>query len=219
MKSSKEPEPSVPGDLLPDGMSSDGQYDELSEMESTENHHTTRDLAKIVYEELRTLAHHYRQKHARRDQPMQTTAVVHEAYLRLSKTHKQKWESKEEFLAVAATAVRHLLIDVARKKQAIKRGGGQSLRSFDEVEFVLPDTGVDLLELNDCLMKLMKLNPLHARIVELRFFGGMTASQTAKALGISESHVHKQWKWAKAWLRNELGTGSDVDNRKQPDDA
>jgi len=187
--------------------------------ESKRTRRSTHDLAAAVYEELRVLAHHYRRRQNQGRTTMPTTAVVHEAYLRLSKGRGEDWATKEEFLAVAAMAVRHFLIDAARRKNAVKRGGGQSVYSFDEVEFVLPDTTIDLLALNDCLSELAHLNPLHAQIVELRFFGGMTLDQTAGALHMTVGQVRSEWRWAKAWLHKQLGNESDINQRNGDHDS
>jgi RNA polymerase sigma-70 factor, ECF subfamily len=159
-----------------------------------------------VYAELRKLAQGYL-RNERADHTLQATALVHEAYIRLVDWEKVSWQNRAHFFAVAAQVMRKILVDHAREKKAQKRDFGQNL-SLDEA-LSLPDRTtreVDLISLDDALEKLAKLDKNQSRVVELRFFGGLTIEETAHALQISPTTVKREWTMARTWLFRELGT-------------
>src|SRR6478609_1221912 len=154
-------------------------------------------LMPLVYAELRRLAAHYL-KGERPGQTLQPTALVHEAYLKLQKDRPERWQNRAHFCAIAAHAMRQILIERARARDALKRGGGAPRVTFDEgLPAQAPadhDRGVDMLALDEG----------QARIVELRFFGGLSIEETAEAMGISPATVKRHWALARAWLAREL---------------
>lgn len=175
----------------------------LSEFDR-ENPEKVNDLFVTVYDELRRQAHRFLQKE-RRGHTLQTTALVHEAYMRLVGQRKDAWESRSQFFAIAAILMRRILIDYARQKNRIKRGGpGPDLPIEETLSLMVSDTGFDLLALDEALNRLAKKDPQLARIVELRFFSGLDVPDTAHLLGVSESTVKRDWAMAKAWLHREL---------------
>jgi RNA polymerase sigma-70 factor, ECF subfamily len=163
------------------------------------------DLISVVYSELRKIAG--RQMRAERaDHTLCTTALVNEAWVELAKLDHIKWQSHAHFLALAAQAMRRVLIDYAVARRAAKRGGGRSPEPFDEDALVVvQERAEDFIELDAALQRLMALNERHARIVECRFYGGMSVEETADALGVSAATVKRDWTLARAWLNRELG--------------
>jgi RNA polymerase sigma factor (TIGR02999 family) len=173
------------------------------------------ELMPQVYDELRRLAANYL-RHERPGQTLQATALVHEAFLRLSKEKNQPWKDRTHFLAIAALSMRQILVQRARARHAEKRGGhtAERITLDDEVMSASaqsatarqrPDTGgVDVLELDAALEKLAALDPQQAKIVELRYFGGLTVEEAADALDISPATVKRHWTIARAWLKKEL---------------
>ena len=165
-------------------------FDELVARAGSGDHLSLQTLMPLVYGELRRLAAHYL-RGERPGQTLQPTALVHEAYLRLLKDRPDRWQNRAHFSAIAAHAMRQILIDRARARDALKRGGGQPRVTFDEsLPVQAPDGSVDLLALDGALERLAALDPAQARIVELRFFGGLTIEETADALGVSPARVH-----------------------------
>ncbi|MGH9411837.1 MAG: sigma-70 family RNA polymerase sigma factor [Vicinamibacterales bacterium] len=157
-----------------------------------------------VYGELRRLASHYL-RGERPGQTLQPTALVHEAYLRLRGDRPDRWQNRAHFCAIAAHVMRQILIERARARGAQKRGGGQPRVTFDEsLAAAAPQSDVDLLSLDAALERLAALDPSQARIVELRFFGGLSIEETADALSISPATVKRHWTLARAWLLKEL---------------
>ena len=166
-----------------------------------------------VYDELRRLAANYL-RNERPGQTLQATALVHEAFLRLSKEKNQPWKNRTHFLAIAALSMRQILVQRARARHAEKRGGGAEKISLDDSmigdEAALSrrnaerDGGVDVLALDTALEKLAALDPQQAKIVELRYFGGLTVEEVAEALEISPATVKRHWTVARAWLHKEL---------------
>jgi RNA polymerase sigma-70 factor (ECF subfamily) len=166
-------------------------------------------LLPIVYQELRRLAANY----IRRERPGQTlqpTALVHEAYLRLMKDRPDRWQNRAHFCAIAAHSMRQILIERARARAALKRGGAQPRVTLNEALVAGGDQSFDLLELDVALEKLAALDPEQARLVELRFFGGLTVEETADAMSISPATVKRHWAIARAWLARELEDNSQV---------
>jgi RNA polymerase sigma factor (TIGR02999 family) len=167
---------------------------------------TARDrLLPIVYEELRRLAHHY-MRGEREGHTLQTTALVNEAYLRLAGIDALRWRDRAHFFAMAATLMRRVLVDHARQRGREKRGAGVSVMSLDE-NVIAPRAAVDVMALDEALSRLAAADPQQSRVVELRFFGGLSVEETAEVLGISAATVKRDWATAKLWLYNELMTG------------
>ena len=160
-------------------------------------------LLPVVYQELRRLAAGY----IRREKPGQTlqpTALVHEAYLRLMKDKPGRWQNRAHFCAIAAHSMRQILIEKARARGAAKRGGARHRITLDDRLAAAEDRSVDLLALDEALQRLAEIDPEQARLVELRFFGGLTVEETADAMNISPATVKRHWTVAKAWLTREL---------------
>ncbi len=167
---------------------------------------TARDrLVPIVYEELRRLAHHY-MRGEREDHTLQTTALVNEAYLRLAGIDGLRWRDRAHFFALAATLMRRVLVDHARQRRREKRGGGLTVVSLDE-NAVAPRPEVDVVALDGALERLAAVDPQQSRVVELRFFAGLSVEETAEALGISPATVKRDWATARLWLYNTLTAG------------
>ena len=161
-------------------------------------------LLELVYAELHRQAHRYLQRE-RIGHTLQTTALVHEAYLKLSKQKSFAWKSRAHFFAIAATVMRRILIDYAKSRHRIRRGGPMEDLPIDTgFTLAVSDANLDLIELNEALDRLAQKDPDLARIVELRFFAGLEVPDTAEALGVSESTVKRGWAMAKAWLHREL---------------
>jgi len=156
-------------------------------------------LIPLVYEELRRLAHHY----LRRERPghsLQTTDLVNEAYLRLVDHRGMRWQNRAHFYAVSAQAMRRILVDHARSRSCAKRGGGERRVEIDEVADLTQQKAIEMIMLDDALTKLSALDQRKSKIVELRYFGGMSVEETAEALGISPVTVMREWSTAKGWL-------------------
>lgn len=160
-------------------------------------------LLPLVYGQMRQLAQGYLHRN-RGGHTLQPTAVVHEAYIRLARQPDGSFKSREHFLAVAATAMRQILTDHARRKQADKRGGGAQQVTLSDV-VADPDSPIDVLDLEAALTKLGAVNERHRRLVELRLLAGCTIPEAASVLGVSERTVVGDWRFVKAWLRRELG--------------
>jgi RNA polymerase sigma-70 factor, ECF subfamily len=163
-------------------------------------------LAPLVYGELQRVAHRYME-----GQPaghtLQTTALVNEAYLRLGGQEKPNFTNRSHFLAVAAKAMRQILIDHARASQRQKRGAGSSAVDLDEAALILPQPSRDVLDLNEAMERLAKLDARKAKVVELRYFGGLKHEEIAEVLEISTVTVQRDWVFSRAWLYSELHNG------------
>jgi RNA polymerase sigma-70 factor (ECF subfamily) len=161
------------------------------------------ELIPVVYGELRRLAvRHLRRE--RRDHTLQPTALVHEAYIKLVAQRNADWQSRNHFFAVASSLMRRILVDYARRHLRDKRGGGQEKVSLDGAVLLAPDRADRMLVLDESLERLEKLDPRQARIVELKYFGGLTVEEAAQVLGVSPTTVRREWSSAKAWLYGEL---------------
>ena len=162
-------------------------------------------LFTMVYDELRRLATGVL-RHERPGHTLQPTALVHEAYLRLSDQDHARWENRAHFLAVAARAMRRILVDHARSRNAEKRGSGAAHVALEDVHFspAQPVGDLDLLVLDEALERLAALDPRQARVVELRFFGGLSIEETAAAVTASPRTVKRDWQLARAWLKREM---------------
>jgi RNA polymerase sigma factor (TIGR02999 family) len=167
---------------------------------------TARDrLVPIVYEELRRLAHHH-MRGEREGHTLQTTALVNEVYLRLAGIDGLRGADRAQFFAMAATLMRRVLVDYARQRAREKRGAGISVTSLDE-NAIAAQSAIDVVALDDALERLAAVDPQQSRVVELRFFAGLSVKETAEALGVSPATVKRDWATAKLWLYNELMTG------------
>jgi RNA polymerase sigma-70 factor, ECF subfamily len=161
------------------------------------------ELTPLVYEELRRLAHHY-MKAERPDHTLQTTALVNEAYLRLADQTNPNWQSRAHFFAVAARAMRQIVVDYARSNRAQKRGGGAARIELDESAILSPEQSKEIVDLHELLERLGRLDERKAQVVELKFFGGLTYDEIAEVLKISQVTVRRDWEFAKLWLYTEL---------------
>ncbi len=160
-------------------------------------------LLPLVYDELRRLARHYLRRE-RVNHTLQPTALVHEAYLRLIEQQHVSWQTRAQFFGLAATLMRNILVDHARQHLAEKRGGGALALSLSEADRFGNAPDVNLIALDEALQNLASSAPQPARIVELRYFGGLTIAETADVLGISHATVERDWAFARAWLKKEL---------------
>jgi RNA polymerase sigma-70 factor, ECF subfamily len=160
-------------------------------------------LMPLVYDELRRLAGGYMRRE-RSDHTLQATALVHEAYLRLVEQRSVNWQGRAHFFGIAAQMMRRILIDHARAHLRDKRGAGEKAVPLDEALIFAPEQSSELVKLDQALERLAKLDPRQSKIVELRFFGGLTVEQTAEVLGISPKTVKRDWSMAKAWLHGDL---------------
>jgi len=160
-------------------------------------------LTPLVYGELRRMARRYMWQQPA-DHTLQTTALIHEAYLRLVGQEDKHWESRAHFFGVAAQAMRHILVDYARARHAGKRGGEARVVSLEEAAFVPEERAAELVALDDALAELARLSPRQSRVVELRYFGGLSVTETAEVLKVSSDTVTRDWNHAKAWLHREL---------------
>jgi RNA polymerase sigma factor (TIGR02999 family) len=175
------------------------------------------ELMPLVYDELRRLAGRYMRRE-RENHTLQTTALVHEAYLKLVEQNSVNWQSRAHFFGIAAQIMRRVLIDHARGHLREKRGGGQPVVALDEALVFSPEQSSALVELDGALNRLAVMDARQARIVELRFFGGLTVEEAAEVLGISPKTVKRDWSVAKAWLHGELkaaygGGAAEMGNR------
>jgi len=161
------------------------------------------ELTPLVYEELRRLAHHFMEGQ-RPDHTLQTTALVDEAYLRLADQTKPSWQNRAHFFAVAARAMRQILVNYARSKRAQKRGGGALKVELDEAAIVSPEQSQAIVDLHEALERLGTLDSRKARVVELKYFGGLNHDEIAEVMKVSTVTVRRDWVFAKAWLYDEL---------------
>jgi len=159
-------------------------------------------LVALVYKELQRLAHHYMQGE-RANHTLQTTALVNEAYLRLTDLTRMQWRDRAHFFAMAATLMRRVLVDHARDRARDKRGGSVVFTALEDEPMAAPSS-IDALALDEALDRLAAIDPQHARIVELRYFAGLTIEETSEALRISPATVKREWTFARAWLHHQL---------------
>ena len=169
----------------------------------TDDRQSLDSLLPLVYQELRRLAAAY----IRRERPgytLQPTALVNEAYLRLLKDDPARWQNRAHFCAIAAHSMRQILIERARARDAQKRGGARARVTLDEALVAGGERSIDLVALDEALRRLAAVDPEQARLVELRFFGGLTVEETAEAMNVSPATVKRHWTVARAWLAREL---------------
>jgi RNA polymerase sigma factor (TIGR02999 family) len=175
-------------------------------------------LIPLVYDELHTLASRYL-SHERSDHTLQTTALVNEAYLKLAAQHRVDWQSRAHFFGVAANLMRRILVDHARHQRRVKRGGGAPLVPLEEIDPPSPKAAVDAVDayaLDRALTRLEALDPQQGRIVELRYFGGMTIEETAEVVGLSTATIKREWSVARAWLYRDLADAPPDDPSGEP---
>ena len=153
----------------------------------------------LVYDELRRLAHHYLRRE-RADHTLQSTALVHEAYLRLAGQNAPQWQNRAHFFGIAAHIMRQILVEYARGRNTDKRGGNALTLTLDEAVAISHGTDVDVVALDKALSELSNLDAQQGRIVELRFFAGLTIEDTSEVLGVSPATVKRDWVTARAWL-------------------
>jgi len=167
-------------------------------------------LMPLVYGELRRMAKHYLAGKSP-GHTLQTTALIHEAYLRLAAQPAKPWQNRSHFFAVGAQAMRHILVDHARSRSCAKRGGGMRAVSLERAALVTDERAAEIIAVDEVLTELADLHPRHSRVVEYRFFGGLTVQETAEVLNVSPETVMRDWRMAKAWLQRAL-------NRRGADD-
>jgi RNA polymerase sigma factor (TIGR02999 family) len=162
------------------------------------------DLLPLVYDELHRQAHRFLRRE-RKNHTLQTTALIHEAYLKLVEQSRVKWQNREHFFAISANVMRRILVNYANARQRKKRGGSAEMLDLDESLLIVPEkTEVDLLGLDEALTRLGELDKQQEQIVELRYFGGLTIEETADVLGVSPATIKRDWRMTKAWLHREL---------------
>jgi RNA polymerase sigma factor (TIGR02999 family) len=161
------------------------------------------ELTPLVYEELRRLAHHH-MGGQRPDHTLQTTALVNEAYLRLADQTNPRWQNRAHFFAVAARAMRQILVSYARTQQAQKRGGGAIKLDLDQAALISPQESKEIVDLHEALEQLSALDSRKAQVVELKYFGGLNYDEIAEVLKTSRITVRRDWEFAKVWLYTEL---------------
>ena len=166
------------------------------------------ELTPLVYEELHRLAHHY-MSDERPGHTLQTTALVNEAYVRLIDWKSVRWQNRAHFFAVSAQLMRRILVDFARSRGYHKRGGGVRAITLDEALVTAKDKGADMVALDEALNALAQLDARQSRVVELRYFGGLSIDETAEVLKVSPGTVRRDWSLARAWLHRELSKSSD----------
>lgn len=194
MNGEKEPVvPTTPGDEITQLLVDWGQGD----------HGALEKLTPVVYKQLRRLAHRYMEGQ-RPDHTLQTTALVNEAYLRLADQRKPNFTNRSHFFAVAAKAMRHILVDQAKAAQRQKRGGGAAKIELDEAALISPEEPQAILDLNDALERLATLDSRKAQVVELKYFGGLQQEEIAEVLKVSAVTVRRDWVFAKTWLYGQL---------------
>jgi len=167
------------------------------------NEEAREELIPVVYDELRRLARRHLW-HERPDHTLQSAALVNEAYLRLVRQEAPHWQNRAHFFGVAAQLMRHILVDHARNRRAAKRGAGAPRLALDPELGTAKKTEIDLVALDDALSKLAVLDAQQGRLIELRFFGGLSIEETAVVLGVSPATVKREWATARAWLRREM---------------
>ena len=183
------------------------QITELLQLCSQGDQSAVEKLAPLVYDELHRLARRY-MSDERPGHTLQTTALVNEAYLRLVDSSQTTWEGRTHFFGVCAQVMRRILVDWARSRKALKRGGDVSALDLNEALAAAQQPGTDLVAVDDALQALAAIDPRKSQVVELRFFGGLNMKETAEVLNVSVETVQRDWKIAKSWLQRELSGDS-----------
>jgi len=182
-----------------------GEITELLHKLKRGDHDAERELLPVVYGELHRLAAALMRRE-RAAHTLQATALIHEAYLQLTDQRDKDWQNRVHFFAVAAQVMRRVLVDHARTRGAVKRGGAYRQVSLDEALMLTSDQSDEIVAIDEALSRLAQLDPRQGRVVELRFFGGLTEDETAHVLGVATRTVKRDWRVAKAWLHGELKT-------------
>jgi RNA polymerase sigma factor (TIGR02999 family) len=186
------------------GPNTDDVTEQLRRWSKRRDQESDGSLFSLVYKELHDQAHRFLHRE-RREHTLQTTALVNEAYLKLLEQKNVSWESRTQFFSIAATLMRRILVDYARQRQRLKRGGKADNVTLDSaLEVAVSETSFDLLALDQALNRLAEKEEQLARVVELRFFSGLDVPETAEVLGVSESTIKRDWAMARAWLHREL---------------
>ncbi|HQU84486.1 MAG TPA: sigma-70 family RNA polymerase sigma factor [Pyrinomonadaceae bacterium] len=167
------------------------------------------EILPVVYDELRKIARRYRAKE-RGEHTLQTTEIINEAYLKLLNQNENDWQDRTHFFAVASRVMRNLLVDYARTKNYQKRGSGAEKVSLEDVALFTPEPDEKILALDEALTRLAKFDERKSKLVELRYFGGLSALETAEVLGVSEITIKREWLKAKAWLYSELSQKDNI---------
>ncbi len=167
--------------------------------------HALNQLMPLVYDELRQMARNYMRRQPAGNS-FQTTELIHEAYLKLDKQDGQNWQNRAHFFGVAAKAMRHILVDYARKKHRTKRGGWQQRITFSEENIISNQHSQEMVALDDALNRLGELDERKSRVVEMKFFGGLTVDEIAEVLNVSPETVKRDWSFSKTWLLRDLST-------------
>ena len=163
------------------------------------------DLLPLVYDELHRQAHRFLRRE-RQTHTLQTTALIHEAYLNLIKQNRVEWQNREHFFAISANLMRRILVNYANSRHRAKRGGtAENVELNDSIMIAAESNNLDLIALDDALNRLAKMDEQQAKIVELRYFGGLTIEETSEVMGIAPATIKRDWKLTKAWLFRELG--------------
>ena len=182
---------------------SNGEITQLLKNAQAGNRQSLDDFLPLVYAELKRLAGS-KLSSERKNHTLQATALVHEAYLRLIDQHSVNWQNRAHFFSIASEMMRRILVNYAETHNAKKRGEGQTMISLDDVDVMAKENEVDLIFLDNALKELNLFDETQSRIVELKFFGGLTNEEAAEVLGISESTIKREWRMAKAWLATKL---------------
>ena len=177
----------------------------LGELQEAENDAVVNELLPLVYEELRRVAQ-ARLRGERTGHTLSATALVHEAYLRLVDQRKTDWKNRAHFFAIASRAMRRILVDHANKRNAQKRGGGEALVTLADGDAAYTARSEELVDLDEALQTLERMDPRQAQVVQLRFFGGLRHEEIAEVLGVSLATVNRDWRSARAWLTTALRT-------------
>lgn len=174
------------------------------------NEQALAELMPLLYSELRRLASYYLRRE-RGDHTLQATALVHEAYLRLVDQREAQWANRQQFMSVASQLMRRILVDYSRSRHAAKRGGLAGKVYLEEAAVAGKGRAAEVVALDDALKRLSQIDPTQARLVELRFFGGLNIEETAEIMGTSPATVKRNWSVAKAWLARDMRSGKDSD--------
>ncbi len=180
-----------------------GEITQLLKNAQAGNRQSLDDFLPLVYAELKRLAG-CKLSSERKNHTLQATALVHEAYLRLIDQHSVNWQNRAHFFSIASEMMRRILVNYAETHNAKKRGEGQTMISLDDVDVMAKENEVDLIFLDNALKELTLFDETQARIVELKFFGGLTNEEAAEVMGISESTIKREWRMARAWLATKL---------------
>lgn len=198
-------------DIIPEVMGKEyGQVTELLRILASGQRDVMPQLVQLVYGELRRIAQ-FRMQAEGVGHTLSPTALVHEAYLKLARSGELRFEDRSHFFAVAAQAMRRILVDHARAKKTARRGGDQEPAWLEELQVAAPEPQEDIIELDEALNRLAALSPRQSRVIELRYFAGLTEDQVADILGVTRRTVNRDWLMARTWLHRQLHPGSKND--------